>query len=174
MTKGAILKSLIIEYGKFCDFIRRLNNEEFMFAPQGKWNAGQQLDHLIKAVSPLAQGLRMPKFIIRFVFGKSNRPSKTYDELVKKYLLKLEAGGKASGRFIPSQILPAQKQKNIEKLLKRVKRLGLNIHSYSEQQLDTVILPHPLLGKITLREMMYFTIYHAKHHLRQAIKNAGK
>jgi hypothetical protein len=25
-------------------------------------------------------------------------------------------------------------------------------------------LPHPLLGKLTLREMLYFTAYHADHH----------
>lgn len=24
--------------------------------------------------------------------------------------------------------------------------------------------PHPLLGKLTLREMMFFTIYHVQHH----------
>jgi len=83
-------------------------------------------------------------------------------------------GGKASGRFIPLKIAPEDKQRNIEKLLKRVKQLGTNINTYSEQQLDTFILPHPLLGKVTLREMMYFTIYHAEHHLKQAIKNAGK
>lgn len=145
-----------------------------MFSPPEKWNAGQQLDHLIRAVSPLAQGLRLPKFIISIIFGKSNRPSKTYEELVKKYLLKLQEGGKASGRFIPSEILPTDKQKNVELLMKKIERLALNINNYSEQQLDTFILPHPLLGKVTLREMMYFTIYHAEHHLKQAIKNARK
>ena len=174
MTKGAILKSLIIEYRGFTDFISELKDNEFMFSPPEKWNAGQQLDHLIRAVSPLAQGLRLPKFIIGIVFGKSNRPSKTYEELVKKYLLKLQEGGKASGRFIPSEILPIDKQKNVELLMKKIERLVLNINNYSEQQLDTFILPHPLLGKVTLREMMYFTIYHAEHHLKQAIKNARK
>ena len=43
--------------------------------------------------------------------------------------------------------------------------------SFSEKQLDTFILPHPLLGKLTLREMLYFTIYHAEHHKKQTLKN---
>jgi len=34
----------------------------------------------------------------------------------------------------------------------------------SETALDLYILPHPLLGKITLREMLYFTAYHVYHH----------
>ena len=31
--------------------------------------------------------------------------------------------------------------------------------------LDKYVLPHPLLGKVTLREMLYFTIHHNEHHL---------
>jgi len=27
-----------------------------------------------------------------------------------------------------------------------------------------VLLPHPLLGKVTVREMLYFTIHHVQHH----------
>jgi hypothetical protein len=26
------------------------------------------------------------------------------------------------------------------------------------------VLPHPLLGKLTIREMLYFTVYHGEHH----------
>ena len=33
-----------------CDYVRRLNKDEFNFAPTGKWNAGQQLDHLIRSI----------------------------------------------------------------------------------------------------------------------------
>ncbi len=119
----------------------------------------------------MVMGLRLPKFIIRLSFGKANRMSKSYDDLVKKYLKKLESGGKASGRFIPVKIGPQQKERSINKLLKLVARLVSNIKGYSEKQLDVYILPHPLLGKVTIREMMYFTIYHAEHHLKQAKKN---
>jgi hypothetical protein len=36
---------------------------------------------------------------------------------------------------------------------------------WADSQLDQYIVPHPLLGKITLRELCYFTIYHTYHHL---------
>ncbi len=45
------------------------------------------------------------------------------------------------------------------------------VDSFSEAQLDALILPHPLLGKLTLREMLYFTIYHVQHHEKQALHN---
>ena len=34
----------------------------------------------------------------------------------------------------------------------------------NEYDLDNYQLPHPILGKISLREMLYFTAYHVEHH----------
>jgi hypothetical protein len=56
-------------------------------------------------------------------------------------------------------------------LLRRVRR-------WSETSLDAVLLPHPLLGKLTAREMLQFTVYHTAHHLnlvlsRLATRGAG-
>ena len=33
-----------------------------------------------------------------------------------------------------------------------------------EKDLDFYVLPHPLIGKLTLREMLFFCIYHVQHH----------
>ena len=174
MTKEEIITRLESEYALFGDFIQSLNENDFAHAPDGKWNAGQQLNHLIRAVSPLATGLRLPKFIVKVLFGKANRPSKTYEELVMKYQLKLREGGKASGRFIPKKIEYYNKKRNVAILSGKIVQLKKNIKSYTESQMDTFILPHPLLGKVTVREMMYFTIYHAEHHYKQAARNARK
>jgi hypothetical protein len=48
--------------------------------------------------------------------------------------------------------------------MREVTTLNKRLKKYSEASLDELILPHPLLGKLTLREMLYFTIYHAGHH----------
>jgi hypothetical protein len=135
-----------------------------MFNRNEKWTAGQQLDHLIRAVKPLTQGFILPSFVFGLLFGKSNRPGKTYEELVEKYKQKLAAGGRASGRFIPPPILLSQKRDLVIKLNKLAAKLASQVSRLSEQDMDTYILPHPLLGKLTLREMMYFTIYHVEHH----------
>jgi hypothetical protein len=39
------------------------------------------------------------------------------------------------------------------------------IGQWSEKNLDAYLLPHPLLGKITVREMLFFTTFHTDHHL---------
>ncbi len=38
------------------------------------------------------------------------------------------------------------------------------LNNWDEQNIDKYLLPHPLLGKITMREMLYFTDLHIQHH----------
>jgi len=79
-------------------------------------------------------------------------------------LTKLENGGKATRRFIPRTITLNQKETIIKALNKNTSVLCSKVEKFTEQELDTLILPHPLLGKLTIREMLYFTIYHVGHH----------
>jgi hypothetical protein len=99
------------------------------------------------------------------LFGKSNRSSRSYDELVSKYKSRLDAGGKSTTRFLPDTTCDRIKlqdavERHVNILCKRIDR-------FSEHELDKYILPHPLLGKLTLREMLYFTIHHVEHHHAQ-------
>ena len=50
-------------------------------------------------------------------------------------------------------------------------KLNYNSDKFSEDEIDTYILPHPLLGKLTIREMIYFTIYHVEHHQNNTKQN---
>jgi hypothetical protein len=34
--------------------------------------------------------------------------------------------------------------------------------------LERIRLPHPLLGRLTTREMLFFTLYHNQHHVEVA------
>ena len=171
MKRHDIIDKLINTHQSFIDYVVALPDESFLFINNGKWTAGQQLDHIKRAVKPLVQILSLPKFLIKQMFGKANRQSKSYDDIVKKYLGKLENGGVATGRFVPATISLDQKEKLATLLSDFVNRLTSKINNYSEEELDTFIIPHPLLGKLTVREMMYFTIYHVEHHHRIAKRN---
>jgi DinB superfamily len=164
MERHEIIKLLKENHSSFINYINGLTNDEFLFTNQQKWTAGQQLDHIYLAVKPVALALSLPKFFIRFIFGKANRSSRTYEDLVKKYLIKLENGGRATGRFIPKTIALNQKETISKTLNKSTNVLCSKIENFTEQELDTLVLPHPLLGKLTIREMLYFTIYHVGHH----------
>jgi hypothetical protein len=47
-------------------------------------------------------------------------------------------------------------------------RLREALEGWSERDLDRILLPHPLLGKLTTREMLFFTLYHDRHHVEAA------
>ncbi len=143
-----------------------LPDEKFEVGPDGKWSAGETLDHLIRSSQPLNKALRLPKIGPRILFGTSKSPSRDYDGVVNVYLDKLKKGGKASGQFVPKGGSAADKQKMIAAYLHEGTRLAEVTRSWSESDLDKYVLPHPLIGKMTVREMLLFTIYHTGHHLK--------
>jgi len=164
MNKQEIIQKLNENYSAFNSAINTFSDAEFEYSKPEKWSAGQQLKHLVLSVKPLTQALLLPGFVPKILFGKANRPGKSFDELVSKYLAKIEAGGKASGNYVPSVVYIAEKEKLTNALDVALQQLTKRLNNISESDLDVIILPHPLLGKLTLREMLYFTIYHAVHH----------
>ena len=61
--------------------------------PEGKWAAGQHIIHLVQSTTPLLKALRLPNFILKWKFGTSNRPSRNYQDIIRKYEEKLTAAG---------------------------------------------------------------------------------
>ncbi|TAJ49057.1 MAG: DinB family protein [Chitinophagaceae bacterium] len=171
MNRTEIAARLAANHKIFLEQINRLSDTDLCYAPEGKWTAIQQLDHIIRSVSPVNMAMGLPKFILKWKFGTANRPSKTYEQLVEKYHRKLLEGGRASARFTPPAITADQKKALVHKLQKLVQALCNKTNHHSEETLDTYILPHPLLGKLTLREMLYFTAHHVLHHLEAVNKN---
>lgn len=164
MERQEIITLLTKNHSSFIDYINGLTNEDFLYSSRQKWTAGQQLHHIYLSIKPVTLILSFPRFFIRLVFGKADRPSRIYEDLVKRYLNKLENGGRATRRFIPKTIGLSQKETISKELVKNTKVLCLKIKQFTEKDLDTLVLPHPLLGKLTIREMLYFTVYHVGHH----------
>ncbi len=171
MNNHQIANKLFENHQNFLEFISSLSEQNFMFSIDGKWTAGQQLDHLIRGVLPIKMAFSLPKMIPDLLFGKTDRNSRDYDAIVTAYQGKLAAGSKASKRFIPPSISFDKRPELKNKLLKTVERLCQKLDNFSPQQLDEYLLPHPILGKLTMREMLYFTMYHAEHHHRAALHN---
>ena len=171
MNKQQIIAELSERHKTFTTYIQSLNEKDFTFSNDGKWSGGQQIDHIFRSVSPLVQAFMLPKFVPGLLFGKANRPSKSYDELVNKYKEKLAKGGVATGQFVPPAIAYNKKEKLCKQVNSKVEKLCKQVNSFSEQQLDEYVLPHPLLGKLTIREMLYFTMHHVDQHLEITKRN---
>lgn len=164
MTRQEIQPLLTEKYSAFLACLRSMPDLLVHMAAPGKWSPAQQAEHLVKSVKPVTLAFGLPKFMLSMLFGKANRPSRSFDELVARYHERLAAGGRASKPFIPG--VPSNTDRVYARLERSVNRLHHRIGRFSESELDTLLLPHPLMGKLTLREMLYFTAYHADHHRR--------
>ncbi len=171
MERPALKTVLVSEHQKFVDMLGTLTSQEFIRSTSEKWSPGQQLEHIYLSVKPVRQAFALPKFILKYLFGKANRPGRNYDELVNKYKQKLEQGGRATGRFVPKNVAWEQKPVLIRNLNREIEKLSRHMDRFSENDLGQYVLPHPLLGKLTLREMLYFTAYHVGHHHQLLLKN---
>ncbi|MBK9256536.1 MAG: DinB family protein [Saprospiraceae bacterium] len=171
MDIQTIKKLLTENHDSFTAYMGSLTGEEFVRSKNEKWTAGQHLEHICLSVKPVRQILSLPKFIPKWIWGLANRKSKSYEELVQKYLLKLENGGRSTGRFIPKNVKNENAEKLKATLKKEIETLCQKIDNYKEEELDKYVIPHPLMGKLTVREMLYFTIYHVEHHKKSAKRN---
>ena len=143
---------------------------------ESKWSVAENVQHLIISTNTTTLAYTLPAFIVRLVGGKSNRESKTYEALVEKYTLKLAEGGRASGRFVPK---PMEIKYGKERLMQNwqqatSKFINAIKNKTTESKLDDYLVRHPLLGRITLRELCYFTIFHTNHHFTTINNSRGK
>lgn len=163
-------------FGLHCAFMRyidSLSEEEFMFAPsEGKWTAGQQLVHIARSIGPLKKAFSLPNLVLILKYGKANRPSRTFDEVVAEYQSRLSQPYDVSDTsFAPNTISYKMKNEIFEGMKNTMEKLSRSFEKYTEKDLDTILLPHSLIGKITLREMMYITNYHVTHHHKSVEEN---
>ncbi len=143
-------------------------NEAF-FRPIGSsWSPADTVRHLNKSTRPVAKALTMPKFALRLMFGKPARVSMTYDQLRDRYRDALAEGGRA-GRFAPSERSESDAESWRRQIMGEFsaihRDLRRGVARWRDGKLDRLQLPHPLLGKLTVREMLFFTLYHHRHHV---------
>ncbi|QQS28392.1 MAG: DinB family protein [Sphingobacteriales bacterium] len=172
-SKPEIQQALTEAFTRFSNYMVHLSDEHFVATATGKWNAGQHLEHLIKSIKPINRALQLPRLVLRTMFGKSGRESKTYSHVVEIYTKALAEGGVSTSEYLPKRITKDDKEKLLQSYQKQLDLIKDNLATVTEKELDSILLPHPLLGKLTLREILFFTIYHTQHHLVSANQNTG-
>jgi uncharacterized damage-inducible protein DinB len=145
---------------------------DFFTRQEETWSASDNIDHLIRAHKPIAIALKLPKITLRAMFGKPDKASISYEELCQNYRGEIARGAQASGRYLPKQDDPGsnaetKKMELLDQFSIASTELVLAAKKWNENDLDQYLLPHPILGKLTLREMLFFTIYHNLRHASQ-------
>jgi|SRR6185369_10607925 len=176
-TKPEILQTLRALHERSTRYWSAFSDSDFL-APIGEaWSPADNVRHLDKSVRAVVRGLGIPKPLLFLLFGPSPRASRDYGGLRDVYRGILAGGGKA-GRFAPApETLPADPAAWRRALMGRrelaAEALERAIEPWSETALDRYRMPHPLLGKLTVREMLFFTLYHNLHHVQNVARRTG-
>ena len=154
---------------KFNELISWLEDQpEQNFAVQkvpNKWSNGEHLEHLRKTTRAINKGMRIPKLVLRYKFGKMNRKERTYEEIKTKYLGKLASSKvKAPSMYSPKDISNADRDRLISWFSQERDAMKAAVNKHTEKALGKYVIPHPLIGKLSFREFVYFTAYHTEHH----------
>jgi len=168
-TKAEIISALKDSRQRVLEWFTAIPATDFFTRTEKEWSPSDNVDHLIRAHKPVSLAMKFPKVVLQLIFGKANRPSKSYEALREKYVGALLKGGRAGGTFLPTQESPQEnaeekKKKILAQLSNESAKLISVAETWEEAALDKYILPHPLIGKLTIREMLYFTIYHNLRH----------
>jgi hypothetical protein len=127
-------------------------------------------------VRPVALALGLPRFVLWLRFGRGAGASRSFEALREAYLARLAAGATA-GRFTPSPQPPpmdaaAYRDSVLGSWRAANADLRARVAGWNEAALDRYLLPHPALGTLTVREMLFFTLYHNAHHLNLVASRA--
>lgn len=153
--------------------VKTMTSAQFERVTGEEWSAADYLKHLILSVKPFARVISMPLDRLRDMFGTPDRESMSHEELVALYHRRLDEGMRAEK--VPSVTpveyrLPADMTDLKSTLLTAWNegndRLITALDTIDDEALNHYQLPHPAVGLITLREMLYFTAYHNKLHWR--------
>lgn len=174
MEKEAIAALLEEKYEALLEYFSNQEDEKWELGPNEKWTSGQQALHLLQSIKPLNTAMSLPKFIVKARFGTTNRSVRSYEEVINRYQERLkEAHGATYG---PSENMKVPKLKEKDYLINRLrteyKKLQYKtLKRWSDEQLDNLILPHPLMGKMPVREIVMWSAYHAEHHTKTLVEN---
>lgn len=166
MDKEEIAELIDAKHSELIHWLEQQPNESWTQGPEGKWTQGQQALHLLQSIVPLNNALSLPKFLIRYKFGKANRPVRDYDTIVNRYEERLKDAKGKTFKGSQNMKIPEinEKQYILNRLQTESKKLQYKTKKISDKNLDKLILPHPLMGKMPIREIIMWTAHHVEHH----------
>lgn len=163
MTKQELIATFCANHQTFIDYIHSLTDEELVYRSHEKWTPAQQLSHVYLCLLPFPKVLASKAYILQ-KFGKIHRTTWDYNMVIEQYL---QTSLKAPQQFLPEQVNAGQKTKISADLQETLLVISELLNEFTEVELDNLVLPHPLLGNLTVKEMFYLMTYHPLHHLEQ-------
>jgi hypothetical protein len=164
MTQTELVQALEARHQEVSEYFSSLPEATLLADTAPKWNPAQHLIHLTRANSRIAQGFQARDALPNNESGQA----KSYEVVREMYLSALA--------HVPSELLAkngaavqVEANSSQSQILEVYQQAGSilrqGIQTWTEAEMDAKAMPHPLLGLLSVREMLEFTLYHDLHHL---------
>lgn len=172
MTLDELLTAMQTRHAEVDGYSRGLSTDQFFAAPEGRWSPAQHLLHLEMGHTAMAGGLNAPERLPLY----SDSP-RSDDEVREVYLAALKARPLVNNPFIRPVERTADAGADQEAVLDAYRasneRLQAAVRTWADADLDTRAMPHPLIGLLSVREMLGWALYHDGHHLAGMRRQVG-
>lgn len=172
MRGSEIVSELRRVHAESIEYWRGYSTSEFFQRPsENVWAPVDQVRHLTKSMRAMRRGFEMPKVLLFLRFGIALRPSRGLEALRDAYGASLRPFPRnpfAARELDAADRNEAGRSREMQAHATTVDELCRAIERWSETSLDRFVLPHPLLGRLTAREMAIFAVIHNMHHVRVA------
>ena len=162
-TKITLHAGLQAAFTDCCTATFHVSDAVFFDNSNGKWSIGENLIHLAIVAKRFGSVFTMPKEQLAN-FGLATQPSRPFDGIMAAYMDALKGMAVAPKAFVAVQTAEDTRTSVVERYNNAHSILATNFMSFSEEDLDKYQVPHPLLGLMTMREMLDFIVFHLGHH----------
>jgi len=148
---------------RISNFLEQLPEAFLDQSPDHRWTIAQEMLHLTKANGGTARMLSRPPEQLR----KAEKPSRSYREVVEEYQTKYATANPPRGPqgVQPDEEAPTDKATLTAQWNKTSQALLKSTEAWPELMWGQyTVWKHPLLGVLTVQEMLYFTTFHNEHH----------
>jgi hypothetical protein len=163
-TQAEILEALKSNAASIAEFFSGQPDRVILSGDPDHWGPGHHLEHITRTSIAVQRGLRSKSLPLHSVSC-----SRSYAEIRDAATESLAATPKdrllEMGRIVV--IAPGARGADlVEAFVGASAGLRAAAAEWSEEELDRHALTHPLIGEMTVREMLFFCIVHERHHLK--------
>lgn len=166
MTTTEPTLSELIEASRltFVRLAEACSEAQFTERPNGKWSVAEAMQHLYLSARPVPRLMSGPRDVLR-QWGVPDVPPRSFAEIADAYQQVFAKGVKAPAAVSPRpEDMAVDKATVLARYSDTYQALTDALTGWSDPERDQYVMLHPVLGKLSVREMIYFTSIHTAHH----------
>jgi hypothetical protein len=168
-TGAEIVARLRSRGGELADYFASIPEPEFFSGDTTHWGPAHHLGHLALSHELGARGFEHKYRAAAHPTGRS-RPLEVMRAIYAENLAAPPPAFVGRNPFTASFKTGTTREQVIERYRAACDRLCETASGWTEEELDSRAMKHPLFGEMTAREMLQFFVDHDRHHLNGVVR----